>query len=61
MIQKLMRSMRRNKSIFEKFFFLKMQEKNDKKLFEKMIINRSVSLLKQHHVVTFEQYYLFNI
>ena len=51
-----MRSMRRNKSIFEEkvYFFLKMQKENDKVLFEKMIIERSVSLLRQHYIVTFE-------
>ena len=38
-----------------------MQEENDKMLFEKVIIERFVSLLKQHHVVTFEQYYLFDV
>ena len=54
--------MRRNKSTFEKeFFFIKMQEKNDKVLFEKIIIERSVLLLRQHHIVTFAQYYLFDI
>ena len=57
-----MRSMRRDKLIFEKkFFFLKMQKENDKVLFEKMIIERFVSFLKQHHIITFEQYYLFDI
>ena len=38
-----------------------MQKENDKVLFEKMIIERSVSLLRQYHIVTFAQYYLFNI
>ena len=54
--------MHRNQSVFEKkVFFLKMQEENDKKLFEKMITERFVSLLKQHYIITFEQYYLFDI
>ena len=62
-IEELMRSTRKNKSVFEekKFFLKKMQEENDKVLFEKMIIKRSVSLLRQHHIITFEQYYLLNI
>ena len=38
-----------------------MQEKNNKLLFKKMITERSISFLKQHHVITFEQYYLFDI
>ena len=57
-----MKSIRRDKSIFEKkFFFLKLSEKNDTVLFEKRIIERSVSLLKQYHIVIFKQYYLFDI
>ena len=61
-IEKLMKSMRKNKSVFEKkIFFLKMQEENNEILFEKVITERSVSLLKQHHVITFEQFYLFDI
>ena len=47
--------MRKDKSVFEKKnFFFKIQEENDKVLFEKMITERSVSLLRQHYVVTFE-------
>ena len=38
-----------------------MQEEDNKVLFEKMIIERSVSLLRPHHIVIFEQYYLFDI
>ena len=45
----------------KKLFFLQVQEENDKVLFEKVIIERSVLLLKKYHIVTFEQYYLFNI
>ena len=61
-IEKLMRSMRKNKSIFEeKYFFLRLQKKNDKMLFEKMITERSVLFLNQHHIVIFKQYYLFDI
>ena len=61
-IEKLRKSIHRNKSIFKKsLFFLRMQKENDKVLFEKMIIERSVLLLKQYYIVTFEQYYLFDI
>ena len=57
-----MKSMRRNKSVFEKKkIFLRIQEKNDKMLFKKIIIERSVSPLRQYHVIIFKQYYLFDI
>ena len=60
-IKKLMRLMRKDKSIFKKEFFLRMQKENDKVLFEKIIIECSVSLLRQHHIIIFKQYYLFDI
>ena len=38
-----------------------MQEGNDKVLLEKTITECSISLLKQHHAITFKQHYSFNI
>ena len=61
-IEKLIKSMRRNKSTFKKKkFFLKMQKENNKVLFKKIITEYSVSLLRQHYIVIFGQYYLFDI